>query len=470
VSPPIHKAALAAVFTAMYAAIGLFRHWRFDSSAYDLGIFDQIVWHYSRFETPASSITGAPNILGDHFSPIWALAAPFYWLYSGPETLILLQSALFGASVVPVWMFLERRLPRRPALLLSIAYGLFFGLQRAAQFDVHEVAFAPLFIGIMLLGLDNVERGRRIWPTFLAGAIPLCFVKEDQAPLVAAAAALVVLRAKDWHTRRVAGGVAVLALAFFAVIVGWLIPSMSRHGAFQYGSAYAGTLSNPVAAITALFLPVLKLRTLASTFLAFLLLPLASPYALLTVPLFVMRFLSASSNHWGTIFHYSAPLAPILAMAAGDGLARIARRFALSPRALTTIASVSIVFSAILPGHQPAWKLFVPDTYRAPVFAPVATRALAIIPPDASVVAQSAIVPHLSTRATIYMLRGEGPGAGADADYVIAAPDDVGQWPFDNGIAVRGMLGVYEKRGYTTRFDERGWIVLAKPGAPAPAR
>ena len=147
------KAAVAALFTATYAAVGLFRHWHFGSGAYDLGIFDQIVWHYSRFERPVSSITGAPNILGDHFSPIWVLAAPLYWVHAGPETLIVLQAALFGVSVVPVWIFLERRLAPRPALLLSIAYGLFYGLQRAAEFDVHEVAFAPLLIGIMLLWL-----------------------------------------------------------------------------------------------------------------------------------------------------------------------------------------------------------------------------------------------------------------------------------------------------------------------------
>jgi uncharacterized membrane protein len=460
VTAPLQKAGLAAAFTAVYAAIGLFRHWRFESSAYDLGIYDQVVWHLSRFETPASTVIGMPNVLGDHFSPIWLLVAPFYWLHAGAETLILIQAALFGASTIPVLIFLERRLPARAAMLLAVAYGLFWGLQRAAQFDVHEFAFAPLFIAIMILGIDNAARNP--WPLFLAGAVPLLFVKEDLAPLVAAAALLLALRTSSRATRWRAVGFAAFALAFFAAVVGWLIPAMSQAGTFQYATAYSAALSGPVALVKALVWPAVKMRTAMLWVLPFLLLPLASPYALLVIPLMLERFLSSSPNHWGVIFHYSAPLAAILVMAAGDGLARIAKRFNLSARAMATVAGVSILFSAILPGHQPAWKLFVPATYQAPVFASTARDALALVPPTASVVAQGGIVPHLSTRENIHMLRSEGPGAGVDADFVLAAPYDVGQWPFPDAPAVRGMLSVYERRGYVTKFDERGWIVLAR--------
>ena len=45
-------------FGVAYGLYGLFRHWNFGSSAFDLGIFDQVVWHLSRFEPPGSSIRG----------------------------------------------------------------------------------------------------------------------------------------------------------------------------------------------------------------------------------------------------------------------------------------------------------------------------------------------------------------------------------------------------------------------------
>ena len=38
-----------AALAVAYALYALFRHWHFHSSGYDLGIFDQAVWHLSRF-------------------------------------------------------------------------------------------------------------------------------------------------------------------------------------------------------------------------------------------------------------------------------------------------------------------------------------------------------------------------------------------------------------------------------------
>jgi len=45
-------------FGVAYGLYGLFRHWNFGSSAFDLGIFDQVVWHLSRVEPPGSSLRG----------------------------------------------------------------------------------------------------------------------------------------------------------------------------------------------------------------------------------------------------------------------------------------------------------------------------------------------------------------------------------------------------------------------------
>ena len=69
-------------FACIYALIGILNHRHFGSSL-DLGIFDQAVWHLSRFERPFSSVKGY-SIFGDHFHPIIALFVPFYWVLRGP--------------------------------------------------------------------------------------------------------------------------------------------------------------------------------------------------------------------------------------------------------------------------------------------------------------------------------------------------------------------------------------------------
>ena len=75
---------------------------------------------------------------------------PLFWLVPAAETLIVAQAILLAASVVPVFLFARDRLPYGPALSLSAAYGLFWGLQQTAIFDVHEMAFAPLAVGLAL--------------------------------------------------------------------------------------------------------------------------------------------------------------------------------------------------------------------------------------------------------------------------------------------------------------------------------
>ena len=175
--------AAACAFAAAYAGVGLFRHWRFGSGAYDLGIFDQLLWHLSRFEGPASSVRGLSNLFGDHFDPILLLIVPVYWVAPAPETLIVVQSLLLASSIVPVWRFARDRLTPGLALAITVAYGSFWGLQRAAYFDFHDYAFAPLLIATLILAID-----RGWWKTVWMSAVALVFVKEDLIPIIAAAA------------------------------------------------------------------------------------------------------------------------------------------------------------------------------------------------------------------------------------------------------------------------------------------
>src|SRR5436190_2106029 len=89
-------------FSVAYATIALLRHWHFNSS-YDLAIYDQAVWHLSRFEAPASSIRGMSNIFGDHFHPVIILFAPLFWIIPSAGTLLAAQAVLLAFSIIPVF-------------------------------------------------------------------------------------------------------------------------------------------------------------------------------------------------------------------------------------------------------------------------------------------------------------------------------------------------------------------------------
>jgi uncharacterized membrane protein len=314
-------ALLALACAASYALTAIFRHRHFDSSL-DLAIFDQAVWHLSRFEAPASSIKGFASLFSDHFHPIIVTLAPLYWILPSAETLLVAQGLLLGASVVPVFLFLRRRLPWRIASAMSAAYGLFWGLQRAAIFDFHEMAFAPLAIAVAIDAMD-----RRSWSIFWIACAALALVKEDLIPVVMGLGLYLTVTGE----RARGAALTIGSIAAFFVVIKLVIPSFGDNTAYNYLVSYGDMMRRPWEIPIHLLTPTAKLRTIFLWLAPFAFLSLRSPLVLLIVPLALERFLSSNAAYWGTSFHYSAPMAPILAMSAGDGLARLTTSLSSSP-------------------------------------------------------------------------------------------------------------------------------------------
>jgi hypothetical protein len=94
---------------AIYTLFALERHRQFNTAGFDLGIFDQAVRRYAHFQAPIVPLKGMSyNIWGDHFHPIIATAAPLYWIWGHPETLLILQAALIASSVPVIYRFARR--------------------------------------------------------------------------------------------------------------------------------------------------------------------------------------------------------------------------------------------------------------------------------------------------------------------------------------------------------------------------
>jgi uncharacterized membrane protein len=426
---------------AGYAAYGLFRHWHF-GSGFDLAIFDQAVWHLSRFETPVSSVRRVDNIFGDHFHPIIGLFAPLYWIVPAPETLIVAQAVLLAASIVPVFVYARRRLPHRAALLLSAAYALFWGLQRTAATDVHEAAFAPLVVAGAILAMEH-----RRWGLLWSCAAGIVIVKEDMPPFVIALGLLLAARGERRRGLLLAGCGTAAFLLVLRVAIPWL-----NDGPWGYAGPYDAFWQRPWMAPLIILTPLQKLRTVVSWLAPFVCLPLASPLIVLAIPIALERLLSSLPEHWIAAGHYSAPIAPVLAMAAADGLARLTARRVIA----TTVTALALVVSAIVPGHQPLLRVLNPRHYRRLPTAAAAAQALALIPRDASVVAQTAIAPHLSERPAIFILDDSAPAA----DYVIAAAP-LDPWPITTAD-VDALLAARRAAGYRVIFERDGWLVLRR--------
>ena len=141
---------LPTLFFFIYSFASIIRHLHLGSFGYDLGIYTQVLWLYSQFEVPLSSIRGT-NIWGDHFAPSFMLLAPFFWLYPSAITLLVLQSLVVVSGAIPLG-FLARKLVPHKIFPFSIqfSYLLFFGVQNALLFDVHMITFATGFLCWMI--------------------------------------------------------------------------------------------------------------------------------------------------------------------------------------------------------------------------------------------------------------------------------------------------------------------------------
>jgi hypothetical protein len=150
-------------------------------------------------------------------------------------------------------------------------------------------------------------------------------------------------------------------------------------------------------------------------------------------------------------------------MGAADGLRQISRTIgerwsqAAAARVLHGCVAACVVLSAILPGHQPLWRLFRVEHYRATNVQRMGKTMVAMIPPDAAVVAQAAIVPHLSHRDHLFVLDAIAP----DAEYVIAA-DPLDPWPLESLDELRALVDARRASGYRPIAEQDGWIVLKR--------
>ncbi|WP_107057650.1 DUF2079 domain-containing protein [Streptomyces sp. NRRL S-646] len=409
---------LATALFAAYAALSVIRYEHLATRSWDLGIFEQAVRAYAHLQAPVVDLKGPGfNILGDHFSPVLALLAPLYRLFPSPVTLLVAQAALFALSAVPVTRAAAGLLGRPRGLVLGIAYGLSWGLQRAVDFDFHEICFAVPLIAFSLEALPA-----RRWRPALWWALPLVLVKEDLGLTVAAIALVVALRCRRSPRPLVyALAVAVLAIAATLVTLTLVIPSFNTTGGYDYWTKVDSgfTLFDGTGT---------KLRTLAWLLIPTSgLLALRSPLFAVALPTLGWRFYSADDHYWGTDWHYSAVLMPVVALALVDALARarVSSRPWLRSYAQHTPAAVAGAALA-LTTTLPLSTLTDSATYDTPEGVPRIERALARIPSGATVEADIGPSSRLTSRCRVFWI---GDTRGIAPDYI--AFHNTSQWVGD---------------------------------------
>ena len=465
-----------AAAAVLYTVFSFLNHSHFNSGT-DLAIFDQAIWHYSRFETPTSTFLspfGYGNFLGDHFEPILIGLAPLYWIWEDARVLLITQAVLLAASIVPIYVFCRRRLGRAGGYLMAVAYASFWGVASAVAFGFHEVSFVPLLLGLILLAVED-----RRWRAFAVLVFVLLLVKENMGVLVAFIGLYVGVTQKEWRRAAVTAAVGVTWFVLATDVVQPLFTDGRGYRHWMYGaigrdltSALANIVTDPTRLPEVFFSGTFdpgkswpsstKVGTLGLLFAPFFGLALLSPIALLAIPLLLERMLAGNPWLWTPFLHYSLTIAPVLVMASADALARLARWRPLVPRARTVLvggAAAIAVANLAVATKFPLADLADPDFYRPSAEDRARQAALARIPPNASVLTGSRMMAHLTHRDEVYEMR----AYKKEPDYIVTDPAEYfwTRWP-RAGYFDRQRLFMDKGGRYEPVFYQDHYVVLRR--------
>ncbi|HEX6123337.1 MAG TPA: DUF2079 domain-containing protein, partial [Ktedonobacterales bacterium] len=452
--------AMALAFTCFFSAYLFRMHDALLTHAEDLGIMDQALWNTTHgallHQTICNSVSDR-NCLGDisrfaiHFEPIMLPLALLYRLASTPKTLQFLQAAIVACGAFPAYWLAARRLRSVFAgVAFAALYLLYPALQAAVTFDFHAVTLSAAFLMFALYFLlARDDRG------LLIACVLALATKEE----VVLEVALIGLSAGVFQRRwRTAGGL--LALSAIWLLLEVFImhqasplgysPTATRYAALGHSplEVAAYLLTHPLTVLQRYVFEPRHLYYLRTLLAPTLYLALASPLALLiAVPVLAINLLSGDPAMYSGVYQYSAELVPIVLFAAIESVALLAglggwlaahaaprvegwlwRRPRLGARGRAWLGSpaparvvmLGLVAATLLAGLR-AQRLhgYTPITqgFSWPALATHARLGgdlAQLIPPAASVSAQSDLVPHLSQRRHVYLF----PYQQDTADYI----------------------------------------------------
>ncbi|MFF4010390.1 DUF2079 domain-containing protein [Streptomyces sp. NPDC001717] len=431
----------------VYLVLSIGRFRRMEWASWDLGIFEQAIRAYAHFRTPVADLKGpGANILGDHFSPIIAAVAPVYRVFPGPVTLLVVQAALFALSAVPVTRAAGRLVGRPRGIAVGVAYGLFWGIQRAVEFDFHEIAFA---VPLIAFALEALLAGR--WRAALLWGLPLVLVKEDLGFTLAALAVVVAWRARHTDRRAVwtALGVAAAAAVFAVLVFTVFIPAFATAGYGYWDKIHgAGPLDGLGTKLTTLTWVLLPTSGL---------LALRSPLLLVAAPTLGWRFLSGDDHYWSTDWHYSAVLMPVVALALVDAIDALRRseRPWLRSYALHMPIAVLAASLALAATSMPTAKLVEAKTYEKPARVTAIENLLSRIPDGATVEADTGPLTRLTSRCRVLWI---GGSKGVVPEWI--AIDNGSKWAGQDPTAYAGRLHPGER--YDLVGEAEGVVLMRR--------
>jgi len=397
-----------AVYVLVLSFASLLKHHFFFTTAWDLGIFDQILYfslHGKPFQYNVEPwFTGSwpSNFLAVHFSPILLAFLPIYALMPRAGTLLVLQTIIIACASIPLYAIaLEELKDRRLALVAALTYLAHPATIGANLFDFHLETLLPL---TMSTSIYFLRKKRRL--SFLLAFVTSLMTIEYVGALFVLVMLIELARSKCYKSLRSL----ITYCAIIAVSITYFLGAsniIQAHRVVFVGEsvekiAFRNIITNPFV----LFYDVgNKVFYLIIMLMPYAFIPLLRPLRLLPFILWsLMAYATNYGPYYSVCYQYGIVFVPLLSMAFVDSLRESDIQILnLNMMKLLKISlSLSLMISALV-NLSPyiTNPYFTIQTFQR---AQTISKVMSLIPPGASILTQNEIFPHISNRMNSYVL------------------------------------------------------------------
>lgn len=503
--PFLFLCACILIYTIVFSYISILRHNAFESTGWDLGIYEQIIWSTTNtgrilWYTMEIYFNPSCSFFGVHFSPILFLVVPIYAIYQSTETLLILQALILALAAIPLYkLALHKNKSVKQALTFSLIYLAYPPIDSMILFDFHVQAFLPLFFFSAFYYFKK-ER----WAKYFVFTV-LALMVDEIVPLIVVFFGfygLWINRKRIFHVpdsfnlRRLSANKSVAySIATIVLGVAWFVmarnvtsavnptapsnPNWSSIGnPTQDPSGFLiNLLTNPVKTVETIVTPVgPKATYLFGLFSPLVFLSFLSPPSLLIgAPWFLIAFLSNYAPYYSALgYQYAAFVAPFIFISAIYSVKRLEgiKNYLAYSRRFKSVSSKIIKFQYMKAMLIIYLVFVIAFPYIVVLNIHVSLLAVtkhdealevfvSLIPSNASILTQNNLLPHVSRRLYVYAPLPTATGsfpANVTFEYIFADTTSTWYTPSLNSI----ISNVTKGGSFGIQYAHNGILLLKK--------
>jgi len=466
------------IAAGVYGLISFVNHYCFRTYTLDLGTYTNALYDYAYFHAnDSSTFKEVPeNLLADHFDLYLPLISPLVYLF-GTYTLLIVQLIAVLAGAIGIYRYFEFTAPATNQKRFALIYFLlFFGIFAAFSFDYHSNVVATMLVPWLLLAFAKGQLKRIIWLSIF-----LLIAKENMSLwMIFIGFGLAYLHFKNKQLRYFALGIAGCSTLYFVLVTGVIMPALSNSGHYPHfhysvlgtgaGEALIQLISHPIDSFRILFVnhtifpenDFVKAEFWIVIGVCSIFCLLRKPiYLFMLIPIFAQKLFHDNSAMWGINQHYAIEFAPLLTIGSFEAIAKFRTKHWIKITSFIAVfcsltCAIRVMDNTVAYAEKARVRVYKAAHYSREFSIEEAYTVLQQIPENAIVSAQSAFVPHLSIRESVYQFP-----IIRNATYIVLSPVD-NPYPLSPALFSHKKDSLVNSSAWKVVIENKSFVLLKK--------